>query len=99
AMAFAARHATSDYLLFTDADIFFRSDTLRRCLAQAVDTNADHFVILPTPIVKTRGEGILLGFLQVLGLWVTRPWRAADPRAMRDFVGSAPSACCAPRPI
>lgn len=87
AMTFAARHATSDYLLFTDADIFFRADALRRCLAQAVATSADHFVTLPTPIVKTHGEGMLLGFLQVLGLWVTRPWRAANPRATRDFVG------------
>jgi glycosyltransferase involved in cell wall biosynthesis len=87
AMAFAARHATSDYLLFTDADILFRTDALRRCLAQAVATNADHFVTLPTPTVKTHGEGMLLGFLQVLGLWATRPWRADNPRATRDFVG------------
>lgn len=87
AMAFAARYATSDYLLFTDADILFRPDALRRCLAQAVVTNADHFVTLPTPTIKTHGEGMLLGFLQVLGLWVTRPWRADNPRATRDFVG------------
>lgn len=87
AMAFAARHAASDYLLFTDADILFRPDALRRCLAQAIATNADHFVTLPTPIVKTHGEGMLLGFLQVLGLWATRPWRADNPQAKRDFVG------------
>lgn len=87
AMAFAARHAASDYLLFTDADILFRADALRHCLAQAVATNADHFVTLPTPTVKTRGEGMLLGFLQVLGLWATRPWRADNPHAKRDFVG------------
>jgi hypothetical protein len=89
AMAVAARHAASesDYLLFTDADILFRSDALRRCLAQAVATNADHFVTLPTPTIKTAGEGMLLGFLQVLGLWITRPWRANDPSTPRDFVG------------
>ncbi|MDW5267182.1 MULTISPECIES: glycosyltransferase [Acidobacteriaceae] len=87
AMAFAALHASSDYLLFTDADILFRPDAIRRCLAQAVATNADHFVTLPTPIIKTHGEGMLLGFLQVLGLWATRPWRADNPRATRDFVG------------
>ncbi|WP_348266704.1 glycosyltransferase [Edaphobacter paludis] len=87
AMAFAARHASSDYLLFTDADILFRPDAIRRCLAQAVATRADHFVTLPTPIIKTSGEGMLLGFLQVLGLWATRPWRADNPRAVRDFIG------------
>lgn len=87
AMAFAAHHAASDYLLFTDGDILFRSDACRRCLAQAVASNADHFVTLPTPTIKSRGEGMLLGFLQVLGLWPTRPWRADDPGATRDFVG------------
>ena len=87
AMAFAARHAASDYLLFTDADIYFRPDALRRSLAQAVVTNADHFVAFPTPTIKTYGEGMLLGFLQVVGLWITRPWRADDPRARRDFIG------------
>jgi glycosyltransferase involved in cell wall biosynthesis len=87
AMAVSARQATSEYLLFTDADILFRPDALRRSLAQAVATNADHFVTLPTPIVKTHGEGMLLGFLQVLGLWATRPWRAAQPNATRDFIG------------
>ena len=87
AMAFAARQAASDYLLFTDADVLFRPDALRRSLAQAVASNADHFVTLPTPIIKTHGEGMLLGFLQVLGLWATRPWRASNPKATRDFVG------------
>lgn len=87
AMAFAARHAASDYLLFTDADIFFRADAIRRSLAQAITTNADHFVTFPTPTIGSSGEGMLLGFLQVLGLWITRPWRVDDPQATRDFVG------------
>lgn len=87
AMAIAARDIVSDYLLFTDADVVFRFDTLRRSLAQAVATSADHFVTLPTPKIKSHGEGMLLGFLQVLGLWITRPWRVEDPSSIRDSVG------------
>lgn len=91
AMALAARHALAvshpDYLLFTDADILFQPETLRRSLAQAVETEADHFVTFPTPILKTRSEGMLLGFLGVLGMWATRPWKASDPKAIRDSVG------------
>ncbi|WP_260704959.1 glycosyltransferase [Edaphobacter flagellatus] len=91
AMALAARHALSvhrpDYLLFTDADILFAPDAIRRSLAQAVATNADHFVTFPTPIIKTRGEGMLLGYLGVMGLWATRPWKASDPKAVRDSIG------------
>ena len=91
AMALAARHAIAveqpDYLLFTDADVLFQPQAIRRSLAQAVATEADHFVTFPTPIIKTIGEGTLLGYLGVMGLWATRPWLASDPHAKRDSIG------------
>jgi glycosyltransferase involved in cell wall biosynthesis len=91
AMALAARHAIAmhqpDYLLFSDADILFQPEALRRSLAQAVDSNADHFVTFPTPILKSTGEGMILGYLGVMGLWATRPWKASDPKAIRDSIG------------
>lgn len=91
AMAFAARHAIAvehpDYLLFTDADVLFQPDAIRRSLVQAVATDADHFVTFPTPIIKTIDEGMLLGYLGVMGLWATRPWKASDPKSIRDSIG------------
>jgi glycosyltransferase involved in cell wall biosynthesis len=91
AMAMAARHAITidhpEYLLFTDADVFFEPQAIRRSLAQAVATGADHFVTFPTPQIKTIGEGMLLGYLGVMGLWATRPWKASDPKAKRDSIG------------
>ncbi len=91
AMAFAARHAIAvhhaDYLLFTDADVVFHPESIRRSLAQAVAINADHFVTFPTPLIKTLGEGMLLGYLGIMGLWATRPWRASDPKSVRDSIG------------
>ena len=91
AMAHAARHAISlhhpDYLLFTDADILFRPDTVRLALAQAIATQADHFVLLPTTIIRSAGEGMLLSYLQVMSLWAVRPWRISDPKSLRDAVG------------
>jgi cellulose synthase/poly-beta-1,6-N-acetylglucosamine synthase-like glycosyltransferase len=91
AMAFAARQAIAihqtDYLLFTDSDIVFQPEAIRRSLAQAVATRADHFVTFPTPLIKTTGEGMILGYLQVMGLWATRPWRASDPKSIRDSIG------------
>ncbi len=91
ALALAARHAITinhpDYLLFTDADVLFEPTILRRSLAQAVATQADHFVTFPTPLVKTIGEGTLLGYLGIMGLWATRPWRASNPKAIRDSIG------------
>jgi GT2 family glycosyltransferase len=91
AMALAARYAIvvhrSDYLLFTDADVIFHREAIRRSLSQAIATQADHFVTFPTPLIKTPGEGMLLGYLQVMGLWATRPWRASDPKSIRDSIG------------
>lgn len=86
AMATAAALATSDYLLFTDADILFRPDALRRALAHAVATRADHLVLVPTTLIHRWDEAALISFFHIIGLWGVRPWKVADPKA-RDAVG------------
>lgn len=83
----ALEAARVDFLLFTDADIVFARSAIRLALACAVESDADHFVLLPTTTVKTFGEGMLLSFLQVMSLWAIRPWRVSDPRAKRDAIG------------
>lgn len=90
AMWAAARHAETlhapVWLLFTDGDILFHPEAIRRSLVAAETARADHFVTLPTAILHHRNEAMVMGFLQVLGLWATRLWRVADPGA-RDAVG------------
>lgn len=87
ALMVATDNSASDYLLFTDADVLFSPSILRRSLVYAQDVNADHLVVVPTMQVRSRGEGILLGFLQIFGLWASRPWKVEDPKAKRDVVG------------
>lgn len=87
ALEVGTRHSSSEYLLFTDADVLFSPSSLRRAMAFAAMTRADHVVVMPTPQVKGRGEGMLLGFFSVLGMWITRPWRVSDPQARRDVMG------------
>ena len=87
ALEVGTQNSASDYLLFTDADILFSPSSLRRALACAAMTRADHLVLLPTPQVKSKGEGILLGFFSVLSLWAARPWRVPDPRSRKDVIG------------
>lgn len=91
AMAMAARHVMAahdpDYLLFTDGDVVFREDALRRALAQAVATEADHLVVMPTTLVETFGEGMLLAYLQVMAMWAVRLWRVAEASNERDAIG------------
>jgi glycosyltransferase involved in cell wall biosynthesis len=87
AMAQGLAASESDYLLFTDADVLFSPSILRRSLAYAEREQADHLVTVPTMQVKSWGEGVVLGFLQIFGVWAVRPWRASDPEAERDVVG------------
>ncbi|MCU1248607.1 MAG: glycosyl transferase family 2 [Edaphobacter sp.] len=87
AMALAARQASTDYLLFTDADVLFRSDAIRRALAHAVATSADHLVTIPTTLIHRWDEAAILGFFQTFALWGARPWRVADAKSKRDALG------------
>lgn len=87
ALEVGTRNSASEYLLFTDADVLFSPSSLRRAMAYAVMTQADHVVVMPTPQVKGRGEGMMLSFLSVLGVWITRPWRVSDPQARHDVLG------------
>jgi glycosyltransferase involved in cell wall biosynthesis len=87
ALMVATENSASDYLLFTDADVLFSPSILRRALVCAQDAAADHLVVLPTMQVHSRGEGIVLGFFQVMGIWASRPWKVEDPKARRDVAG------------
>lgn len=86
AMARGAEFAGADYLLFTDADVLFQPDALRRSLSCMVAGKADHFVTLPTTIIRRWDEAALLGFFQLLGMWAVRLWRIPDPGS-RDALG------------
>jgi glycosyltransferase involved in cell wall biosynthesis len=86
AMWTAGLQATGDWLLFTDADVLFKPDALRRALAYAEAESADHVVLFPRMITKGPGEIMMIAFFQVLFVFGHRPWRVADPKA-RDHMG------------
>ncbi len=87
AMEMAARRATGEWLLFTDADVLFDPVALRRALQFAIGSGADHVVLLPTVVLRSWGERMMIAFLQVLSLWALRVWRVPDARARRDAIG------------
>lgn len=80
AMWIAANQATGDWLLFTDADVLFKPDSLRRALAYAEAETADHVVLFPHMILKTPGEHMMIAFFQSMFVFGHRPWKVADPR-------------------
>jgi glycosyltransferase involved in cell wall biosynthesis len=86
AMWTAGLQASGDWLLFTDADVLFKPDVLRRALAYAESENADHVVVFPRMIMKRPGEKMMIAFFQTLFTFGHRPWRVADPDT-KDHMG------------
>ena len=79
AMWTAAKEATGVWLLFTDADVLFKPDSLRRALAYAEAEPADHVVLFPRMIMKRPGEFMMIAFFQTMFMFGHRPWKVADP--------------------
>jgi glycosyltransferase involved in cell wall biosynthesis len=79
AMWTAANQATGDWLLFTDADVLFKPDSLRRALAYAEAVPADHVVLFPRMIMKRPGEYMMIAFFYTMFMFGHRPWKVADP--------------------
>ncbi len=86
ALQVATENTDSEFLLYTDADVLFSPSVLRRAMVYVEQEHADHLVVLPTMQVRSRGEGIVLGFFQVLGMWAARPWRVSDAKS-QDAIG------------
>jgi glycosyltransferase involved in cell wall biosynthesis len=81
AMWTATEQASGDWLLFTDADVLFKPETLRRAVAYAEAEKADHVVLLPRMIMKLPGEKMMMAFFQTLFVFGHRPWKVSDPKA------------------
>ena len=79
AMWTAANCSTGDWLLFTDADVLFKPDSLRRALTYAESEPADHVVLFPRMIMKRPGEYMMIAFFQTMFMFGHRPWKVADP--------------------
>ncbi len=79
AMWTAANQATGDWLLFTDADVLFKPDSLRRALVYAEAERADHVVLFPQMIMQGVGEHMMIAFFQTMFTFGHRPWKVADP--------------------
>jgi glycosyltransferase involved in cell wall biosynthesis len=87
AMALAAEGAGSDWLLFTDADVLFDPRSIRLAIQYAEQSHGDHMVLYPTLILRGVAEKMLIGFFQSVSALAGRPWKIADPRATKDYIG------------
>jgi len=79
AMWSASQQASGDWLLFTDADVLFKPDVLRRAIAYAEVEPADHLVLFPRMLMQNPGERMMIAFFQTLFVFGHRPWKVAEP--------------------
>ncbi|HWR37070.1 MAG TPA: glycosyltransferase [Clostridia bacterium] len=75
-----------DWILFTDADVVFRSDALRRAIACAEHERAGHLVLFPTLITRCWDERMMIGFFHAMFALSQRPWKVSDPDSA-DYAG------------
>jgi cellulose synthase/poly-beta-1,6-N-acetylglucosamine synthase-like glycosyltransferase len=86
AMWTATNEAKGEWLLFTDADVQFKTDSVRRALAYGEAEKADHVVVFPLMIMKRPGEFMMIAFFQTMFVFGHRPWKVADPKS-KDHMG------------
>ena len=75
----AYEKSTGEWLVFTDGDVHFAPDLLRRVVALAEAKKWDHVTLLGALGMFTIGEKIAMTFFAMAFVMGTRPWAASDP--------------------
>lgn len=86
ALHLGAREARGEYLLFTDADVYFEPTALRRAVRAAIRAKLDHLVLLPAVALEGFWEKALVTYFAVAFQFAFLPWKIADPKS-KAYVG------------
>ena len=71
----AYENSSGDWLVFTDADVHFAPDVLRRAVALAKEKGWEHLTLMASVKMYTPGEKMLMTFFGMAFVIGTRPWR------------------------
>jgi cellulose synthase/poly-beta-1,6-N-acetylglucosamine synthase-like glycosyltransferase len=85
ALAQAYEKASGEWLIFTDADVQFAPDLLRRALAVVEQEHADHLTLLVQLDLRGFWEPVALGYLGA-GFALMRPWKTKE-RKSKSYMG------------
>jgi Glycosyl transferase family 2 len=86
ALTQGARQATGEWLVFTDADVHFAPDVLRRAARMAVERKWDHLALFSGFDLAGFWEITTITFFCVGFIFGNEPWNAANPRSGR-YIG------------
>lgn len=78
--------SSGDWLLFTDADVRFKPDTLRRAVALARDRQLDHLTLFGDVVMIGFWEKVFITFFGLSFTMVIDPHQVANPRS-HAYVG------------
>ena len=84
ALHMAAQTAKGEWLLFTDADVVMKSQTLTKSLSYVIEKQLDHLTIFEHQIRKTFWLKILSLATYVTYCMGYMPWRASDSRSKKS---------------
>lgn len=82
----AAKRATGEYILFTDADIFMDPSVLARAMTYVLAEKADHLTLFPKMKVPTLLAKFFAGYFMVTFNVFVRSWRVHLPNS-KEYVG------------
>ena len=75
-----------DWLVFTDADVHFAPDVLRRAMALAAERQWDHLTLLTSVEMRGFWETAAISYFGLGFVFGNEPWLASNPRSAR-YVG------------
>ena len=78
--------ATGSWLVFTDADVHFAPDSLRRIVAVAIEQKTDHLALMTKTIMVGFWEHVVMTFFGLGFALGEEAWRTSDPRSSR-YIG------------
>jgi glycosyltransferase involved in cell wall biosynthesis len=81
ALQAAAATTSAPWLLFTDADVLFGPETLRRAIALAEREALDHLAVVPDILTESAGERAFVAMFILLYNAYAPPRKVGDPRS------------------
>jgi glycosyltransferase involved in cell wall biosynthesis len=75
-----------EWIVFTDADVHFAPDVLRRAIALAAEKEWDHLTLLTSVEMRGFWETTAISYFGLGFVFGNEPWLAANPRSAR-YVG------------
>src|SRR5262249_16062169 len=74
------------WIVFSDADVHFTADALRRAIQFAVQNGLDHLVLFPEMEVHGFWEKLYVAYFGVMFSLYAQPWAAKNPRR-KAYIG------------